>query len=62
MTPDAAAELLIRTETPDEQVEVRNVHALAFGDGERVPILVDALRAAKAALLAVWAAAAVKAV
>jgi putative acetyltransferase len=34
----------------DEQAEARNVHALAFGAGERVPLLVDALRAAKAAL------------
>jgi putative acetyltransferase len=50
MTPDTPAGLLIRTETPDEQSEVRKVHALAFGDGERVPGLVDALRAAKAAL------------
>ncbi|MGH3158482.1 MAG: GNAT family N-acetyltransferase [Streptosporangiaceae bacterium] len=50
MTPDAPAELLIRTETPNERGEVRKVHVLAFGDGERVPNLVDALRAAKAAL------------
>jgi putative acetyltransferase len=50
MTADAPAELLIRPETPDEQGEVRKVHALAFGDGERVPALVDALRAAKAVL------------
>lgn len=50
MTPDAPAELLIRTETPNEQGEVRKVHALAFADGERVPNLVDTLRAAKAAL------------
>lgn len=50
MTPHAPAGLLIRTEAPDEQGEVRRVHALAFGDGERVPNLVDALRAARAAL------------
>ena len=50
MTPDAPAELLIRAETPAEQDAVRNVHALAFGDGEPVPSLVDALRAATAAL------------
>jgi putative acetyltransferase len=50
MSPDAPAGLLIRTEDPGEQGEVRTVHALAFGDGERVPSLVDALRAAKAAL------------
>jgi putative acetyltransferase len=50
MTPDAPARLLIRTEVPGDQGEVRKVHALAFGDGEPVPILVDALRAATAAL------------
>jgi putative acetyltransferase len=50
MTPGVPAGLLIRTEIPGEQGEVRNVHALAFGDGERVPRLVDALRAAQAAL------------
>jgi putative acetyltransferase len=48
MTPDA--KLSIRAETPEERGEVRKVHALAFGDSERVPDLVDALRAAKAAL------------
>jgi putative acetyltransferase len=48
MTPDA--ELSIRAETPEERGEVWKVHALAFGDSERVPDLVDALRAAKAAL------------
>jgi len=46
----APAELLIRTESPHDQGEIRNVHALAFGDGERVPDLVDALREAKSAL------------
>jgi putative acetyltransferase len=51
MTPDAPAGLLIRTEAPGEQGDVRKLHALAFGDGERVPALVDALRAAQAALL-----------
>ena len=50
MTPDAPAGLLIRTEAPGDQGEVRKVHALAFGDGEPVPSLVDALRAAPAAL------------
>jgi putative acetyltransferase len=50
MTPDAPAGLLIRTEASGEQGEVRKVHALAFGDGEPVPSLVDALRAATAAL------------
>jgi putative acetyltransferase len=50
MTSHVPAELLIRTEAPNEQGEVRKVHALASGDGDRVPNLVDALRAAKAAL------------
>jgi predicted N-acetyltransferase YhbS len=50
MTPDAPAALLIRAEAPDQQAEVRHVHALAFGDEEPVPLLVDTLRAARAAL------------
>ncbi|HEY5400454.1 MAG TPA: N-acetyltransferase [Trebonia sp.] len=50
MTSDAPAGLLIRAEGDGEQAEIRRVHALAFGDGEQVPSLVDALRAAKAAL------------
>jgi putative acetyltransferase len=50
MTPDVPAGLLIRTEGPGDQGDVRKVHALAFGDGEPVPSLVDALRAATAAL------------
>ena len=50
MTPDAQDGPLIRPEAPGEDGDVRNVHALAFGDGERVPELVDALRAARAAL------------
>jgi putative acetyltransferase len=50
MTRDAPAGLSIRAEAPDEQGDVRHVHGLAFGDGERVPDLVDALRAAGAAL------------
>jgi predicted N-acetyltransferase YhbS len=50
MTRDAPAGLSIRAEARDEQGAVRSVHALAFGDGERVPDLVDALRAAGAAL------------
>ncbi|HEY3734033.1 MAG TPA: N-acetyltransferase [Streptosporangiaceae bacterium] len=50
MTSDAPAGLVIRAEGPGEQGEVRNVHALAFGDNERVPGLVDSLRAAEAAL------------
>jgi putative acetyltransferase len=50
MIPDAPSGLSIRAETPADQGEVRTVHGLAFGDGERVPRLVDALRAATAAL------------
>lgn len=40
----------IRAETAADHVAVRAVHALAFGDAERVPALADALRAAPAAL------------
>lgn len=40
----------IRPETAADHAAVREVHALAFGDSERVPALVDALRAAPAAL------------
>ena len=50
MTPAAPAGLSIRAEAPDEQDAIRHLHALAFGDGERVPDLVDALRSAAAAL------------
>jgi putative acetyltransferase len=50
MTSDAPAGLSIRAEAQDELGAVRNVHALAFGAGEPVPDLVDALRAAKVAL------------
>jgi|SRR5579875_201236 len=50
MIEEAAAGLLIRAETRNDHGEVRKVHALAFGDGERVPALVDALRAARAPL------------
>jgi putative acetyltransferase len=50
MTPAAPAGLSIRAEAPDEQDAIRDLHALAFGDGERVPDLVDALRSAAAAL------------
>jgi putative acetyltransferase len=35
---------------PGEQAEIREVQAQAFTDAERVPLLVDALRAAHAAL------------
>jgi putative acetyltransferase len=50
MTSDTPTGLLIRTETPGDQADVRKVHDLAFGDGDLVPTLVDALRAARAAL------------
>ena len=50
MTPDTPTGLLIRAETPGDQADVRKVHDLAFGDGDLVPTLVDALRAARAAL------------
>jgi putative acetyltransferase len=50
VTTDAPAGLLIRAEASHEQAEVRNLHALAFGDEGPVPLLVDALRAARAAL------------
>ena len=41
---------MVRPESPDDHAAVREVHARAFGDGPRVPTLVDALRAAKAPL------------
>ncbi|WP_350284065.1 GNAT family N-acetyltransferase [Streptomyces graminofaciens] len=44
------AGLVIRQETADDHREVREVHTRAFGDGERVPGLVEALRVAEAAL------------
>jgi putative acetyltransferase len=43
-------EFVVRHESADDHRDVREVHAYAFGDGERVPTLVDALRAANAAL------------
>ncbi|TDU82604.1 putative acetyltransferase [Kribbella voronezhensis] len=43
-------ELVIREERAEDHQAVREVHALAFGDGERVPVLVDALRVAPALL------------
>jgi putative acetyltransferase len=49
MASDAAGPE-IRRETVDDHRAVREVHARAFGDGERVPGLVDALRAARAPL------------
>lgn len=41
---------MIRQESAEDRDVVREVHAQAFGVGERVPALVDALRAAKAPL------------
>jgi putative acetyltransferase len=43
-------ELVVRPELVDDHDAVREVHRRAFGDGERVPTLVDALRAAAASL------------
>ncbi|KND43768.1 MULTISPECIES: GNAT family N-acetyltransferase [Streptomyces] len=40
---------MIRPETADDHRAVREVHTRAFGDGERVPALVEALRATEAA-------------
>ncbi|MEV6384753.1 N-acetyltransferase [Streptomyces sp. NPDC051773] len=40
---------VIRQETADDHRAVREVHTRAFGDGERVPGLVEALRVAEAA-------------
>jgi putative acetyltransferase len=40
----------IRPEQPDDREDIRDVHALAFGPGEPVPDLVDALRSAHARL------------
>src|SRR5262245_21730784 len=44
------AELMVRQERAEDHEAVREVHRQAFGDGERVPTLVDALRAAPASL------------
>jgi putative acetyltransferase len=44
------SELVVRPELAEDHEDVREVHRQAFGDGERVPKLVDALRAAKAQL------------
>jgi len=45
MTPDASssADVAIRAEKTEDRPRVRQVHALAFGDGDRVPDLVDLL-------------------
>jgi len=40
---------VIRPETAEDHRDVREVHTRAFGDGERVPGLVEALRVAEAA-------------
>jgi Predicted acetyltransferase len=47
--PDA---MTIRPERPDDRQHIREIHALAFGPGEPVPDLVDALRSAPAPLAA----------
>jgi putative acetyltransferase len=47
---DGVPRLVIRPEVAGDREAVRRVHARAFGDGDRVPGLVDALRAARAAL------------
>lgn len=49
------AELVIRQERAEDHQAVREVHAQAFGDGERVPTLVDALRAARTSPLSLVA-------
>ena len=41
---------MVRPERADDHEAVREVHRQAFGDGERVPALVDALRAGPAVL------------
>jgi len=46
----APQQLAVRLESTEDHEDVRGVHAQAFGDGDRVPTLVDALRAAKAPL------------
>jgi putative acetyltransferase len=43
-------ELLVRHEEAEDHEAVRDVHTQAFGDTERVPALVDALRAASPSL------------
>lgn len=41
---------MVRQERAEDREAVREVHRRAFGDGERVPMLVDALRAASTSL------------
>jgi len=43
-------ELVVRQERAGDHEAVREVHTQAFGDGEPVPALVDALRAAQTSL------------
>jgi putative acetyltransferase len=43
-------ELVVRQERAEDHEAVRDVHTQAFGDSERVPALVDALRAAPTSL------------
>jgi putative acetyltransferase len=43
-----ATGLIFRDETPEDVVSIRALHAQAFDDGGKVPLLVDALRAAVA--------------
>jgi putative acetyltransferase len=47
---NSGEDLQLRPERAEDHGAVREVHARAFGDGERVPELVDALRAAQASL------------
>ncbi len=42
--------MTIRPEQPDDRPHIRELHALAFGRGDTVPDLVDALRSAHAPL------------
>jgi putative acetyltransferase len=49
MTGDSGT-LLIRAEEPGDHRAVRAVHSLAFGNDQRIPSLVDALRVAPAPL------------
>src|SRR5688572_24582731 len=50
---DGRVELLVRPEGAEDHEAVREVHSRAFGDSDRVPALVDALRAAHAPLVPV---------
>jgi putative acetyltransferase len=43
-----ATNLLLRDEAPEDVAPIRELHAQAFDDGGKVPLLVDALRAAVA--------------